>query len=75
MSLLKVNAEWQAELHREHEAMQHDIERMQAREVELLAENKRLRSALVMIREITGQDSVFHEADSALEGHGGEGCR
>lgn len=36
-------------------------------------ENKRLRSALAMIREITGQDAVFHEADSALAGQGGEG--
>jgi len=42
------------------------------KQIELEAENKRLRSALTMIREITGQDSVFHEADSALAGQGGE---
>jgi len=38
---------------------------------DLREENRRLRSALAVIREITGQDSVYHEADNALEGLGG----
>ena len=36
------------------------------REAKLLAENKRLRGALLMIMEVTGQDSVYEEARSAL---------
>jgi len=44
-SRVTVNAQWLAELQREHEAMQHDIERMQAREVELLAELERQNQA------------------------------
>jgi len=35
-----VNAEWLADLQRENEAMQHDIERMQAREVEVKGEQR-----------------------------------
>jgi regulator of replication initiation timing len=46
MSQVTVNAEWLADLQREHEAMQHDIERMQAREVELLTESERLQAQL-----------------------------
>jgi len=40
--------------------------------VKLREENKRLRGSLAVIRETTGQTSVFHEADNALAGQGGE---